>query len=453
MILKRKFLSNFWTCSFCVLFLFSCKNDDPDPIDDGPMDNFLGEVEYIKTFGGSGEDEILSVVQAEDGGYVLFGTTKSIDGDITDKTTTDRDYWVLKLNEEGEKLWSKTYGGDADDKGAKITKTSDGGYVLAGYSRSDNGDVPGNEGFHDYWILKIDSGGVIDWSKNYGFSGSDQAFHVFETSDGNYFVTGFLDVTASGGAGNDGRAVAHGVGEYWAILMDSNGERIWRRYFGGSSNDRSYAALEADDGGFLMIGASESDDFDIEDDKGSYDYWVVRLDKSGNKLWTKSFGGSEIDVGYSVTKTTDGNYIIAGDTRSMDKDVSNFFGNADAWLVKFSDSDGSIIWEKSFGGMEFDSARSISPLTEGGYVLAAYSRSQDGDTSTNNGSNDAWIYTIDESGNILFETSIGGSGLDLGEQAIETFDGALILVGSTESNDLDIPLNQGSKDCIIVKIK
>ncbi|RMA65821.1 hypothetical protein [Ulvibacter antarcticus] len=449
---------------------FSCgKDDGPAPIledddeiivdDDPNPTGFQGDIDFVKTFGGSNEETATSIVLANDGNYMVLGTTKSMDGDLVGRTGDDNDYWLLKISPEGVIIWSKTYGGSADDVATSISKTSDGGYVLSGHSRSSDGGI-GNEGFHDYLLFKITANGTEQWHKNYGFSGSDQATKIFETAEGNFFATGFFDVSASGGAGNDfqntnqtnQKGGQHGVGEYWGILMDGNGNKIWRRYFGGSNNDRSYDALQTDDGGFLMIGASESTDFDITDDKGSYDFWAVRLSPQGDLLWTKSFGGSEIDVAYSVTKTLDGNYLMVGDSRSSDKDVTGNHGNADVWVVKFNDL-GNMIWQKTYGGTEFESARSIKPLANGGYVITGFTRSSDGDVTINKGQNDLWVLLIDENGGITLETTIGGSVLDFGFDVIQTPDNKIIAVGNTESNNLDIPQNRGIKDLLLVKLK
>lgn len=434
--------------------MVSCVTDNTpggSGTDDNPPVSFEGILDFVSTYGGSNEDDAVSVVQSIDGGYVILGSTQSNDGDIVDKTSTDSDYWVLKVTSEGEIVWSKTYGGSGDERASSISATSDGGFIISGHSRSNDGDVSGNEGFHDYWILKLDAFGNIQWDKNYGFSGSDQAFQVFETDDGGYFATGFLDVSASGGQGNDDRNTRHGVGEYWAIKMDASGDYIWRRYFGGTSNDRSYDAVQTDDGGFLLAGASESEDFDITDSKGSYDFWVVRLNAEGDLQWTKSFGGSGIDIGYSVTKA-EGGYIMAGDARSADQDVTSPLGNADLWTVKFDDT-GSMVWQKTLGGSDFESARSIRPMINGNYVISGSTKSADGDLSSNNGQNDVWVIVIDDTGNIVFQETIGGSDLDFANEAIETSDSKLLVVGNTESNDLDIQLNKGDKDIVLVKIK
>lgn len=447
----------------CLLTVLACKKDEKpvdDTTDDMPATGILDDVAYIKTFGGGDEDEALSIVESNDGNYLILGSTKSTDGDIEDKAADDVDFWLLKINPAGEKIWSKTYGGSSDDRATKISKTSDGGYMLSGYSRSSDGDVSGNEGFHDMWIAKLDSQGNIQWDKNFGFSGSDQAYDAFQTTDGGYFVTGFLDVTASGGAGDDAqndpgnddsaRENLHGVGEFWGIKLNANGVKQWRRYFGGTSNDRSYDALQTNDGGFLMIGASESTDFDIIDDKGSYDLWAVRLSPNGDLIWTRSFGGIEIDIGYGATKANDGNYIMIGDTRSMDQDVSNPLGNADCWAVKFND-DGDIIWERTYGGTEFESGRNIIPLSSGNYLISGSTRSPNGDVTENRGQNDIWAIIIDPAGAIIEQKTFGGTSLDFADAAIETSDNKIVIVGNTESNDLDIPQNKGIKDFVVIK--
>ena len=436
--------------STITLILSSCGKDDGG---DKPDREIEGEVELIKTFGGSGIDEAVSVVESQDGNYMVLGNTRSSDGDITDKSGSDSDFWLLKISKSGEIIWSKTYGGSDDENAARITKTNDGGYLLSGYTTSNDGDVSGNEGFQDYWIVKVDASGTILWDKNFGFAGSDQAFKAFQTSDGGYFIAGFFDVSASGGAGNDkNKGVLHGVGEFWGIKLNASGTKEWRRYFGGTNNDRSYDAWETEDGGFLMTGTSESIDFDKIDPKGSYDYWAVRLTPAGDLVWTKSFGGAEIDNSYASIKTNDGNYIMVGDSRSGDQDVTSPRGNADAWMVKFDDN-GNKIWQKSFGGSQFDTAHSIVQRNNGDYILSGNSRSADGDLEKNNGSNDVWIFVVDGNGNLKFQKSMGGSELDFASESIETSDGKILAVGNTESNDFDIPLNQGSKDVLLIKLK
>lgn len=418
----------------------------------------LGEIEWQKTYGGSGDEIARGVIETSDGGYAVIGYTNSTDGDITDKSLSENDFWVLKLDINGNIQWQKTYGGSGDDKGRAIIQTNDGGYAITGPSMSSDGDGSQNKGFHDHWLVKLDQQGNIQWEKSYGFSGHDHSHSLFQTNDGGYFIGGYLDVTASNGEGNETITSKitrkHGVGEFWAQKLDANGNLQWRRYFGGSSNDRIYKVLRTHDDNFLLVGSSESNDFDIKNTNGSYDVWVVKINNDGSLLWEKSFGGSGIDDGYSAVKTDDGNYLIAGTTISNDGLVSNPKGNADVWVLKINDN-GDLLWEKSFGGSAFDSASAISQSTNifSSYLIAGNSKSGDGDLKSNNGENDFWVFKIDRNGKLLFEKSFGGSGLDFAYGVTTTRDDKIVVVGETESTDKDITTNKGGKDIWIVKIR
>ena len=442
-----------------MVVLSSCSSDDKEP-DTNPDEEqeTIRTIEWTKTFGGSNEDNALSVVETTDGGYAIAGYTLSIDGDITDKTATDSDYWVLKLTKEGEIVWSKTYGGTGDERAEKIIQTNDGGYVVVGYSRSNDEDVTLNAGLQDYWVVKLNGAGDIQWEKSFGFSGIDRAFSVVQTKDGGYFVTGFLDVTASNGEGNDDKSKSntkHGVGEFWGIKLDASGNKIWRRYFGGTNNDRSYDVLQTEDNGFLMIGSSESIDFNVAEgngSKGSYDFWAVKVNEDGTKSWFKSYGGSEIDVAYAIAPSGDGKYVIVGDSRSNDGDISGAKGNADLWMIQI-DETGTLLWQKSLGGTQFDTGRGISKTQNNGFIITGNSRSNDIDLKENKGQSDILNVLINNKGEVQWQSTAGGSLAEFGESCLETSDKKIIIVGSSESNDFDVPSNKGSKDFIIIKYK
>ncbi|MFT6049493.1 MAG: hypothetical protein ACI9KI_001229, partial [Patiriisocius sp.] len=265
-----------------ILFLFtvgvfiSCGGDN-DPVTDDDQGTvempFTGDIDWLSTIGGSGEDEGHDIIATPDGGYLIVGTTNSTDGAISDKTTTDNDIWVIKADSNGSLVWSKTYGSSQNDKGYGIVATNDSNYVVSGYVSSGDGDVSTFEGFHDYWIFKMSPTGDIIWEKSFGFSGSDQAKGLIATNDGGYLVSGFFDVTASGGQGNDVQSGAnsqgqndtrasgnnlHGVGDYWAIKLDADGNKEWRNFFGGTNDDRSFDLVQTPDNGYIIVGASES---------------------------------------------------------------------------------------------------------------------------------------------------------------------------------------------------
>ncbi|WP_431126772.1 hypothetical protein [Flagellimonas flava] len=431
-----------------------CLSDD-SPTNIPSQRIFEGEVDWMKSFGGSGEDTAQSVIQTSDGGYAVLGYSNSMDGDLSGKSTNVNDYWLLKLDQEGNLSWSKTYGGTKDDRGQSVIQTRDGGYAIVGYAMSDDGDGSNNEGFHDNWILKLDNSGNILWEKSFGFSGHDHSYDVVETADGGFFFSGFLDVTSSGGAGNEGKGgylTRHGVGEFWGTKLDAQGNLEWRRYFGGTNNDRSYGVVQADDGGFVLAGASESDDFDITDPKGSYDFWVLKVSNQGELLWQQSFGGTGIDKAYGITKTLDGGYVVTGNTFSTDTDISRNNGESDVWLIKVSDA-GALIWERTYGGTAFDAAQSVSITAEGGLLIAGNSKSTDGDALENQGENDLWIIRTDASGNIEYQQTFGGSGIDFGFDVVDNSDGSLVLVGESASDDFPGLVPKGLSDLVVIKIK
>ncbi len=386
-----------------ALFFFSCSDDDSVIPDNGYDEAlFLGEIDWVKSFGGTDEETAQSVIHTNDGGYAVLGYSKSTDGDLEGKSIPVNDYWVLKLDEEGNVDWSKTYGGSKDDRGQAIIQTSDGGYAVTGYAMSDDGDGSNNEGFHDNWILKLDQLGAIEWEKSFGFSGHDHSYDILQTADGGFFFAGFLDITAALDDGTYYKGnflTRHGVGEFWGTKIDANGNLEWRSYYGGTNNDRAHAVIEADDGSFVMAGFSESEDYDISNTKGSYDFWVIKLSATGELLWERSFGGSGIEIAYDIAKTDDGAYVVTGNTFSTDKDISMNHGESDIWLIKIDDN-GKLLWEKTFGGSQFDAAQGVSTTYDGGFIITGNSKSIDGDANENQGENDIWIIKTDPEGNL-----------------------------------------------------
>jgi len=435
--------------------LFSCSKDRDDLLDES-LTQFQGQVEWIKNFGGSGDDTAQAIVATSDGGYAVLGFSNSIDGDLTDKTTEVNDYWLLKLDADGNLEWNKTYGGSKDDRGQSLVQTSDGGYAITGYAMSDDGDGSNNEGFHDNWILKLDAAGAIEWEKSFGFSGHDHSYDILQTDDNGFFFVGFLDITSARADGNTEKGntslTAHGVGEFWGTKIDPKGDLQWRGYFGGTNNDRAHAVVQADDGGFVLSGFTESDDYDVSDTRGSYDFWVVKVDRNGNLLWERSFGGTGIEISQDIAKTDDGGYVVAGHTFSSNTDISKNNGESDMWLVK-TDSTGNLVWEKSYGGTGFEAAQAVSFSKDGGFIIVGNSRSSDMDVDANAGENDMWAVKTDRNGDIVWQKTFGGSGLDFGFDVLETENGNIVLVGETASADFPDIAHKGKTDAVIIKIK
>lgn len=445
---------------FALSFLiFSCSNSDQESFSTTTNEKAIA---LSKTFGGSLEEKIGGVVKTNDGGMIVVGHTKSNDGDIV-KVNDNIDIWLIKIDSQGNKEWSKTIGGSKNDYGTGIIATNDGNFIISGYSESSDGDVPGNFGLHDFFVAKIDGSGGIIWSKNYGFTGHDHAHKIIQTRDGGYFVVGFSEysgIEGSGGTTNNGegheighKGVQHGSGEYIGVKINAQGDFQWYRYFGGTQNDRVNDVVEANDGGLVMVGYSESNDFDITDNKGSYDYWVIKLHENGALHWKHNYGGSGIDQAYSITKTANNSYLIVGRTNSEDQDVTNPLGNFDAWVIHVSDH-GHLIWQKTFGGPEFDSAERIKPFSNGNFGVVGNSRSSINNVASN-GENDFWIFEIDNkpNSNIFWQKNLGGSNFDLAVDLFEIEAKEIMIVGESQSNDFDVTLNKGSSDLWLAKLK
>ena len=425
--------------------------DDENPIDPDPL-VFLNQIDTVTTLGGTKNESAQAIRNTSDGGYVILGYTQSMDGDISDKQNESFDYWLLKYDAQDALQWSKTYGGTGIDIGNDIIQTNDGGYAIIGYSTSSDEDVTENAGAHDYWIVKLDMTGNISWQKSFGYSGTDDGLSILQTNDNGYLITGVLDVSASGGAGNTRNANSrHAGGDYWAIKLNGSGVLQWSKYFGGSFSDIPYDVVQTNTG-YLLVGSSDSDDVDISASNGQYDFWVINISTSGELIWEKSFGGSEIDEAHAIVASGDGNFLVVGDTRSNDINVSENLGGADLWVIKINPL-GELIWEKSLGGSSFDVGRSIKRLQDGGFLISGSSRSSDGDVSTNQGQNDAWVLKINSIGDLEWENTIGGTSIDFANDAIALNDGSVIVVGNTNSNDGDINFNQGFTDLLIIKLK
>lgn len=411
------------------------------------------EVQKIVTLGGSKNESAQSIVATPGGGYAVLGFTQSMDGDVLSKTDNSYDFWLLKFDVNGEQEWQKVYGGIDDDRGQDIITTIDGGYAITGSSKSSDGDVSENAGLNDFWIVKINDLGIIEWETSLGHSGTDKCFSILQTQDNGFLVSGVIDISSLelDGCGSSS-ANRHAGGDYWIIKLDALGTLLWSKSYGGSFSDTAYSAVETQAGDFIIVGSSDSDDADISTNIGSYDFWVLKLSSSGNMLWEKSFGGSEIDRARDVALTSDGNFLITGDSRSNNNDLTNNYGVSDVWIVKI-DPNGELIWEKSFGGSNFDGVQAISITENDSFLISGNSRSSDIDLIQNKGNNDAWIFSINFHGIIQWQTNLGGSNIDLLMDVVELENGSVVAVGNTNSNDYDILENKGFSDILLIQIK
>jgi hypothetical protein len=315
-----------------------------------------GNMLWQQCYGGASNDVARSILETIDGGYVVFGNTNSNNGQVTGNHGGG-DCWVVKLDSLGILQWQKCLGGILGDFAGSIKQTNDGGYVLAGYTNSNDGDVSGNHGVSDMWLVKLDSSGVLQWQKCFGGTDSDYAQSVDQTNDGGYVVAGWTNSNDGDVTGN------HGGSDYWILKIDGFGNLQWQQCLGGTANDVAYSVEQTTDGGYVVSGRVYSNDGDVTGNHGNYDYWIVKLDAGGNILWQNCLGGTNSEEAVSVRQTFDGGYIIAGWSSSNDGNISVNFGGWDYWLIKL-DSQGNIQWQKCLGGTDAEQREQIRALTE-----------------------------------------------------------------------------------------
>jgi len=389
-------------------------------------------IEWEKYPLGAGENDAYSIWQTSDGGYIVAGSTWSNNGEVPNNG--GRDVWVAKLDASGAIQWQKCFGGSKDDYASSIQQTSDGGYIFAGRTNSNNGDVSGHHYDYDAWVVKLDESGVIEWQKCLGGDYEDGAYSIQQTGDGGYIVAGFT-------CSHDGDVLGlgnHGKSDAWVVKLDESGIIEWQKCLGGSDDDFASSIQQTSDGGYIVAGYTFSKDGDFPGNHGVFDAWVAKLDESGASEWRKCLGGPGNDFGYSIQQTSDGGYILAGYTDSDEGDVFGNHGEADAWVVKLDES-GAIEWQKCLGGTGYDSANAIQQTSDGGYILAGYTDSDDGDVSGNHGGRDAWVVKLDESGAIEWGKCLGGTGYDFASSIQQTRDGGYIVAGYTRPKDGNFP--------------
>ncbi len=400
-------------------------------------------LEWERTYGGTGDDRSETVRLTPDGGYLIMGNSASFDNDVNSNNGSS-DYWAFKITENGTLQWEKNYGGSGQDIARSIRLTNDGGYILAGSSPSPDGDVSNNYGNFDYWVIKTDATGNIEWEKNYGGPENDRGWIAIQTNDGGYIVGGHASSEAGDVSAN------YGANDCWLAKTDSNGTIQWEQNYGGSDLDRMRALQLTADGGYVFCGFTNSSDVDVGGNNGGDDFWVVKVDANGQLLWEHNYGGSANETARAIRTTQDNGFIVVGNTVSTDGDVSTNNGQTDFWVIKL-DANGLLEWENAFGGSNNETARSVWPASDGGYLVVGESNSVDGDVSGNNGGNDVWIIKTTPTGNLDWELHLGGTADESARSIKETSDG-YILTGYTTSNDGDVSSNYGTYDVWVIKL-
>ena len=355
---------------------------------------------WMKSFGGNKDDFGSSVQQTSDGGYIIVGITESFG-------EGSNDYWLIKTDSNGIKIWDKTYGGENNDDANFGCQTNDGGYIIVG--RTNSFDVYKN----DIWLIKTDNLGNMIWDKTFGGNGYETASEVLQTTDNSYVVFGYTD---SFGIGNR---------DMWLIKIDSDGNILWNKTYGGSNDDQGYSIKQTIDGGYILAGVTFTSEY-----TNKFDIWLIKTDNSGEIIWDKTYGGSEDDNAKSIQQTTDGGYIICGET------YIDGINKCDILLLK-TDSNGELLWEKIFGSYFDDRGWSVQQTTDGGYIIA-------GDTFT--GPNvDGLLIKTDNNGDTEWSKTYGGFHTDITVHVQQTNDGGYILTG------YDQPGMFKYRDCWLIK--
>ena len=406
-------------------------------------------IQWQKSFGGSYFDEAYCVKHTSDGGSIVVGTTASWDGAVFGQHGNS-DYWIIKLKADGSLQWKKVLGGTGPDFAYYCLETEDGGYVVAGYAFSNDYDVSGNHGDFDGWVVKLNSVGAIQWQKSFGGSGWDTFWSIQPTSDNGFILVG-RSTNADGDVTEN-----HGKFDVWVVKIDHLGEIQWQKSFGGSEDDIGYAGQQTSDGGYIILGRTSSIDGDASTNNGNVDVWVLKLDSLGVIEWQKSFGGDGGDIGSRILQTDDDGFLFTSYVGSHDSgDIS---GNPDLslfdyWVVKLSPQ-GDIQWQKALGGSGRDYARDVVKAVGGGYVVIGESESTDGELIGNIGLSDFWLVKLSESGDLVWQKNYGGTDYDFGFTIDNTTDGGYIMAGFAWSKDGDLmgSNNIGYNDYWIVKL-
>ena len=356
---------------------------------------------WQKTFGGEDDDVAISIQQTKDGGYIVAGWTNSFG-------SGEEDAYILKLNSKGEVEWQKTFGGEDDDVANSIQQTTDGGYIVAGWTQSFG------TGEKDIYILKLNSKGELEWQKTFGGKYSDVANSIQKTKDGGYIVAGLTQSFGSGGY------------DACALKLNSKGEVQWQKTFGGLDDDISNSVQQTTDGGYIIAGWTKS--FGA----GGEDAYILKLNSKGEIEWQKTFGGGDTDVANSVQQTTDGGYIVTELTISISSE------RADTYILKLN-SKGKLEWQKTFD-KEYDMANSIRQTADGGYIVAGLTYSLDSDSV------DAYILKLNSKGEVQWQKTFGENKDDGANSIQQTTDGGYIVAGCTKS------FGSGDYDVYILKI-
>jgi hypothetical protein len=357
---------------------------------------------WKKTFGGDVDEFGSDIIETPENEYVITAYKST-------KDYSESQAWLIKLDNSGDKIWSKTYGGNSWEGAESILLADDGGYIVGGWTESYG------EGDSDYWLFKIDSSGKMIWDRTFGGKKSDSCYSVGKCDDGGYILTGYSV------------SFSKGKSDVWLVKTDSKGNKEWDRSYGGVENDGGMYVQQTNDMGYMIIGETRSYS------EGYEDVWLIKTDSNGNELWNKTYGGKDSDMGYSGKEIGGGGYIIVGKTSSF----GSIYSQSMLFLVK-TDENGNEIWNRYYGGENYDDGHSVFETEDRGYIIGGTAHNNDGFIET------FWLIKTDENGYIQWEIKeVDRDAEDRGQAMKPTSDGGYIMVGYTYSS--------GEHDVIVMK--
>lgn len=453
-----------------------------------PLFIYSQDIQWEKSYGGIHSDYLFDAQPTADYGFILAGSSVSDKtGNKSEDNHGDLDYWVWKMSEKGELDWQKSFGGNGFDLLQSIKVTKDGGFILAGTSGSGSGFQKGEDckGITDFWVIKLDAAGNEQWQRTIGGNDQDELLCAFQTKDGGYILGGssassppaFSNIKSEGKSTATTKAdlfnkteKSRGNMDYWIVKLSKEGNIEWQKTYGGQYADLLRSMEQTSDNGYILAGYSNSPISGEKSDKtkGDGDYWIVKINDSGEIQWQKTYGADGDDQLYVIHQSFDGGYIIGGNSNSKNALTTQggiVANGTDLWLLKL-DAEGSVDWSRTY---DFGKTDILTSLVEnidhtyliGGYVKTEANRSPLGNlakavgaSTDKDGINDYLALKIDEKGEELWNKTVGSSGEDILRKLIETRDGGYIMAGTSNSNaSKDKNNNIGSNDFWVVKLK
>jgi len=397
-------------------------------------------IQWQKAYGGTGFEQASKIIQTTDGGYLICGGSGTADGDITVNQVLV-DFWAIRTDASGTILWQRSLGGSGVDFGIAARQTSDNGFLILGFSYSSDGDMQIDAHAQvDVFLFKLTESGNISWQKTFGSSGDDFIYGFEQTIDGGYILAG-----DTGGADGNVNSPNKGSQDCWFLKLDATGEILWSKTYGGFDFERVYSVKPTVDGGYIAAGYTRSNDGDVSGNHGGTDIWVLKLDTLGELQWKTCYGSTDNDIAFDIQTTTDSGYLVTGFHDMANGDVSDSLGARDCWLFKI-DASGTILWQKTLGGTGIDEGKQIRQTADGGYLLLAHTNSNDTDVSSNHGDQDIWLVKLDSTRSIAWQRALGGTSYDEANDLLVTADGAALVLGQVDSADGDVSGVHGFTD-------